>query len=125
MLLADYHHIYRRRTFSTPLEPSLSSDRPRYHAAVQTEVSTKARIDVPPATTVENLHEIFQELAQAIIEQRANLKSRKEGKEMPLTESKGEGITNRDTCSRVSSASILQRGAKVFSMKNNLPLLYL
>ena len=88
MLLADYHHVYRRRTFSTPLEPSLLSDRPRYHAAVQTEVSAKARIDVSPATTVENLHEIFQDLAQAIIEQKENLKSRKEGKEMSLKESK-------------------------------------
>ena len=74
MLLADYHHKYRRRTYSTPLEPSLSSDRPRYHAAVQTEISIKARIDVPPATTVDFLHEIFQDLAQAVIEQKGKLK---------------------------------------------------
>jgi len=112
-LLADNIPKYRRRAHSTPMEPSLSSDRPRYHAAAQTQVSTKARVDLPLKTTTENVHEIFEKLLQEVsTDKRADQKiPESAGKKVAAGE-----ITNDAAMSEESStntASILQEGAKV------------
>ena len=65
-LLQDNSPTYRYRTYSTPIAPSLSSDRPRYHASVQTEHSVKSRIELPPNVAMENVHDIFEELIENV-----------------------------------------------------------
>ena len=57
---------YKQRTFSTPTVTSLSSNRPRYHAAAQTQSSGKARVDIPRGISNDNIHKIFDELTQQI-----------------------------------------------------------
>ena len=57
---------YKQRTFATPTVMSLSSNRPRYHAAAQTQLSGKARVNIPQGTLKENIHEIFDELTQKL-----------------------------------------------------------
>lgn len=73
LILAEKNHTlcnngptYRQRTFATPTATSLSSERPRYHAAVQTQTSGKACVDVPEGISKDNLLEIFNELTQRI-----------------------------------------------------------
>lgn len=65
-LLEGNNPFYRHRTYTTPIVPSLSSDRPRYHASIQTEHSVKSRIELPPNVTMENVHNIFEELVKNI-----------------------------------------------------------
>ena len=69
-LSQDNGPTYRNRTYSTPIAPSLSSDRPRYHASVQTELSVKSRIELPPNVAMENVHDIFEELIDNVITKR-------------------------------------------------------
>ncbi|KAL9977648.1 hypothetical protein ACROYT_G015077 [Oculina patagonica] len=57
---------YRHRTYTTPTVTSLSSDRPRYHAAAQTQSSGKACVGIPQGTSKENVQEIFEELTKQI-----------------------------------------------------------
>lgn len=64
-LLSDVP-TYKQRTFATPTVSSLSSTRPRYHAATQTQFSGKARVDIPQGASKENVQEIFDELTQHI-----------------------------------------------------------
>ena len=66
-LSQDNGPTYRNRTYSTPIAPSPSSDRPRYHASVQTEHSVKSRIELPPNVVMENVHNIFEELIDNVI----------------------------------------------------------
>ena len=89
------------------MEPSLSSDRPRYHEAAQTQISAKARVEISPAITIENVHEIFQKLTQHItIEQKTDPKNGESGKEKTIGESTEDGVMSMD--STASSASILK-----------------
>lgn len=53
------------------MEPSLSSDQPRYHAAAQTQNSVKACVDIPDGITMANLHEIFDEMVQHVDREKA------------------------------------------------------
>lgn len=61
-LLAESIPTYRQRTFSTPLVPHLSADRPRYNAAVQSQITGKASVEIPADVTMENLHECLNDL---------------------------------------------------------------
>lgn len=61
-LLAESIPTYRQRTFSTPLVPHLSADRPRYNAAVQSQITGKASVEIPADVTMENLHECLNEM---------------------------------------------------------------
>ena len=46
-LMAETGPIYQHRTFATPTTTAISSDRPRYNAAVQTQYSEKTQVAIP------------------------------------------------------------------------------
>ena len=110
-ILADSSPIYRHRTHTTPTAPSLSSDRPRYHASVQTEHSVKSRVGLPPNVTMENVHDIFEELIESVsIKRRTDPKAEEcASVEEQTTE---DSIVDTETINN-RAASILQKGTRV------------
>ena len=75
VLSQDYGPTYRNRTYCNPIAPSLSSDRPRYHAPVQTEHSVKSRIELPPNVAMGNVRDIFEELIDNVVTKRETRQS--------------------------------------------------
>lgn len=94
---------YKQRTFATPTVTSLSSNRPRYHVAAQTQSSGKARVDIPQGTFKENIHEIFDELTQQI------------KNEIQVTLSSETASVPQQKDSKDIKAAILQEGTRVCS----------
>ena len=95
---------YKHRTYGTPMEPSLSSDRPRYHAAAQTQHSVKACVAIPEGITIANLHEMFDEMVQHVDRKKAEV----------FSSGDREFITSAQEldCDDMRAA-ILQKGSKV------------
>ena len=101
-LLNDHHPIYTQRTFATPTSPHISSDRPRYNAAVQTEYAGKTRVKIPNnVSTVEDIIEMFKDFLQSLQTLEISDISRKDVK------------VKNETC---VEDNILQEGARVISV---------
>ena len=101
-LLSDSVPTYRHRTFSTPTTTSISSDRPRYNAAVQVHYSDKSCLEVPEGTSLDNVDRIFEQLVQ-------HINSHFTGK-MKSHESAGASCKERSSS---CEDTILQQGARV------------
>ncbi|KAJ7354919.1 hypothetical protein OS493_029028 [Desmophyllum pertusum] len=115
-LLSDVP-TYKQRTFATPTISSLSSNRPRYHAATQTQFSGKARVDIPQGASKENVQEIFDELTQHI---------KKENHGSFSSETPKMGVVGNSTsapqqmeCNDIRAA-ILKEGSRVFWTADDL-----
>jgi hypothetical protein len=66
-ILPGHAPIYTHRNYETPTSTTISSDRPRFNASVQTQWSGKSRVDVPTGvSSVETLMEMFQDLQRHI-----------------------------------------------------------
>lgn len=106
LLSQDNGPTYRNGTYSTPIAPSLSSDRPRYHASLQTEHSVKSRIELPPNVAMENVHDIFEELIDNVITKRKTHQSTT-SKQQTAKEGTAE------TMDISTAASLLQKRTRV------------
>ena len=105
-LLQDNSPTYRHRTFSTPIGPSLSSDRPRYHASVQTEHSVKSRIELPPNVAMENVHDISEELIE-------NVSTKRETHQNTTSKQQTANEGTAETMEVNRAANLLQKGTMV------------
>ena len=103
-LLLENGPRYRYWTHSTPMEPSLSLDRPRQNASAQTELTTKAKIEVSHIVTMENVHDIFEALVESVSNEKQTEQKRNTG-ESVVKEAMMDGNN--------SAASILQVERKV------------
>ena len=109
-LLKDSSPIYRKRTYSTPIAPSLSSDSPRYHASVQTEHSVKSRIELPQNVAMENVHDIFEELVE-------NVSVKRETHQKTTAEQQTDNEDNAETMDVDRAVNILQKGTRFCAKK--------
>lgn len=109
-ILAEDSPIYRQRPFSTPVEPTLSSDRPRYHAGVQTEYSVKSRLDIPLNVNQANVHDVFEELAHDLNVKRND---HTRGECAAKEEHEAEECMKESETMDKRAARILQKGARV------------
>ena len=103
-LLSGYDPIYTQRTYTTPTSTTLSSDRPRYHASVQTQWTGKSRIDIPDdINSVETVNEMFSELQNYI--------------KQSIPEKEVDDIELERTSSEIGEQAFLKVGVRVRAKK--------
>ena len=79
MYLEDPTIIHKRRKFSTPLNPSVSTSRPRDSASISSHQNKKAFLVVPEEITLETLVEVLDPLENEIgLYQQSNSKSKED-----------------------------------------------